>query len=102
MIKIKDAFKNGKAFIPFITGGDPDLETTKELMLAMQEAGAALIEVGVPFSDPIAEGPVIQAADDRALAGGCTTDRLFDMIVSVQEEIRIPMVFMTYINPVFS
>ena len=102
MIKISEAFRNGKAFIPFITGGDPDLDTTRELILAMQEAGASLIEIGVPFSDPIAEGPVIQAADDRALAGGCTTDRLFDMIVSVQEEIRIPMVFMTYINPVFS
>ncbi|MCR5747129.1 MAG: tryptophan synthase subunit alpha [Lachnospiraceae bacterium] len=102
MIKISDAFKDGKAFIPFITGGDPDLDTTKELILAMQEAGASLIEIGVPFSDPIAEGPVIQAADDRALAAGCTTDKLFDMIASLKDQMHIPLVFMTYINPVYS
>ncbi len=102
MIRIADAFKDKKAFIPFITGGDPDLETTRELVLAMQDAGADLIEIGVPFSDPIAEGPVIQEADDRALSGGCTTDRLFDMVTSLQGEMKIPLVFMTYINPVFS
>ena len=72
MNKIKDAFNNKKAFIPFITGGDPSVEITKELILAMQEAGADLIEIGIPFSDPIAEGPVIQEADERALAAGCT------------------------------
>ncbi len=102
MIRIADAFKDKKAFIPFITGGDPDLETTRELILAMQDAGADLIEIGVPFSDPIAEGPVIQEADDRALSGGCTTDRLFDMVASLKGEMKIPLVFMTYINPVFS
>ena len=102
MIKIEEAFRNGKAFIPFITGGDPDLDTTRELLLAMQEAGASLIEIGVPFSDPIAEGPVIQEADDRALRGGCTTDRLFDMVKGVRDQISIPMVFMTYVNPIFS
>ena len=63
MSKIKEAFKNGKAFIPFITGGDPDLETTKKLIIEMQNAGADIIEVGIPFSDPIAEGQVIQKAD---------------------------------------
>ncbi len=102
MIRISEAFKNGKAFIPFITGGDPDLDTTRELILAMQEAGAGLIEIGVPFSDPIAEGPVIQEADERALSGGCTTDRLFDMVETLKDEMHIPMVFMTYVNPVFS
>ncbi len=102
MIKIADAFKDKKAFIPFITGGDPDLETTRELILTMQEAGADLIEIGVPFSDPIAEGPVIQGADDRALGAGCTTDKLFDMVESIKGELKIPVVFMTYVNPVFS
>ncbi len=102
MIRISDAFKNGKAFIPFITGGDPDLETTAELIMIMQYAGADLIEIGVPFSDPIAEGPVIQEADERSLAAGCTTDRLFDMVRSIKDNIHIPLVFMTYINPVFS
>ncbi|MCR5488332.1 MAG: tryptophan synthase subunit alpha [Lachnospiraceae bacterium] len=102
MIKVREAFRKGKAFIPFVTGGDPDLETTKKLLFAMQEAGADLIEIGVPFSDPIAEGPVIQAADDRALKNGCTTDRLFDMVREAGDEIRIPMVFMTYANPIFS
>ncbi len=102
MIKIEEAFRNGKAFIPFITGGDPDLDTTRELLLAMQDAGASLIEIGVPFSDPIAEGPVIQEADNRALSGGCTTDGLFDMVKGVRDRIRVPLVFMTYVNPIFS
>ena len=102
MIKISEAFKKGKAFIPFVTGGDPDLDTTRELVLAMQDAGASLIEIGVPFSDPIAEGPVIQAAGDRALSSGTTTDGLFDMVASLKDEMHIPLVFMTYINPVFS
>ncbi len=102
MIRITEAFKKGKAFIPFITGGDPDLDTTRSLILEMQDAGADLIEIGVPFSDPIAEGPVIQEADERALQGGCTTDRLFDMVESLKDQMHIPMVFMTYINPVFS
>ena len=101
MNKIKDAFNNKKAFIPFITGGDPSVEITKELILAMQEAGADLIEIGIPFSDPIAEGPVIQEADERALAAGCTTDKLMDMVESIKDQLKIPVVFMTYINPIF-
>lgn len=101
MNKIADAFTNKKAFIPFITAGDPDLDTTKELILAMQEAGADLIEIGIAFSDPVAEGPVIQEADDRALAAGTTTDKIFDMVASLQEQIHIPLVFMTYINPIY-
>jgi len=102
MNKISEAFENKKAFIPFITGGDPSLDVTKKLILAMQEAGADLIEVGIPFSDPIAEGPVIQEADERALSAGCTLDKLFDTIKEVKDEIHIPMVFMTYANVVFS
>lgn len=102
MIKIEDAFKNGKAFIPFVTGGDPDLETTKKLLIAMEEAGADLIEIGLPFSDPVAEGVVIQEANERALRGGCTTDCLFDMVKEARETVKVPMVFLTYVNPIFT
>jgi tryptophan synthase alpha chain len=101
MNKIADAFADKKAFIPFVTAGDPALDTTRELLLAMQEAGADLIEIGIPFSDPVAEGPVIQEADNRALAGGVTTDKIFDMVEAVSGQIHVPMVFMTYINPVY-
>ena len=101
MNKIAEAFTDKKAFIPFITAGDPNLDVTKELILAMQEAGADLIEIGIAFSDPVAEGPVIQEADDRALAAGTTTDKIFDMVASIQEKIHIPLVFMTYINPIY-
>lgn len=102
MSRIKNAFKNGKAFISFITGGDPDLNTTKELILAMEEAGADLIEIGIPFSDPIAEGAVIQEANERALTAGCTTDKLFDSIKEVREKVTVPLVFLTYINPIYT
>jgi len=98
---IRKAFERGKAFIPFITAGDPSLEKTKEFILEMERAGADLIEVGIPFSDPIAEGIVIQEADIRALAAGTTTDKIFDMVRELREETQIPLVFMTYLNPVF-
>ena len=101
MSKIKEAFKNGKAFIPFITGGDPDLETTKKLIIEMQNAGADIIEVGIPFSDPIAEGQVIQEADLRSLEAGCTTDKLMDALIEIKDRIHIPLVFMTYINVIY-
>ncbi|MCR4923370.1 MAG: tryptophan synthase subunit alpha [Lachnospiraceae bacterium] len=101
MSKITDTFKKGKAFIPFITAGDPNLSKTKEYILAMVKAGADLIEVGIPFSDPIAEGPVIQEADIRALSAGTTTDKIFDMLLELRKETDIPLVFMTYLNPVF-
>ena len=102
MRDIKSAFSNGKAFIPFITAGDPSLDVTEKLIYAMEEAGADLIEIGIPFSDPTAEGPVIQAANERALSGGVTTDKIFDMVVNVRKKTDIPMVFMTYANVVFS
>ena len=101
MNKIEQAFNNKKAFIPFVTAGDPNLDTTKEILLAMQEAGADLIEIGIPFSDPVAEGPVIQEADLRALESGTTTDKIFDMVSSIQEQLTVPVVFMTYINPIY-
>ncbi|MCL2697650.1 MAG: tryptophan synthase subunit alpha [Oscillospiraceae bacterium] len=101
MNRIEKAFKNKKAFIAFITGGDPDIETTEKLILEMAESGVDLIEIGVPFSDPVAEGPVIQGADERALRAGCTVDKLFDMIARVRGKTDIPLLFMSYINPVF-
>ncbi len=103
MIKIADAFQNGKAFIPFLTCGDPDLATTERLVCAMAESGADLIELGIPFSDPTAEGPVIQEANERALAKGCTTDNVFALVKRLRTEdgLTIPLVFMTYANVVF-
>ncbi len=102
MSRIRKAFKQGKAFIPFITGGDPDLETTEKLIIALADAGADLIEIGIPFSDPVAEGVVIQDADERALKNGCTTDKLFAMITGARKKTDIPLLFMTYFNPVFT
>ncbi|MDD2351393.1 MAG: tryptophan synthase subunit alpha [Synergistaceae bacterium] len=102
MTRISEAFKNKKAFIPFITCGDPDLETTGRIIKAMSENGAALIELGIPFSDPTAEGPVIQEANIRALSGGVTTDKIFDFVREIRKDVSIPMVFMTYANVVFS
>ena len=102
MNKIKKTFEQGKAFIPFITCGDPSLEVTEQLVYAMEEAGANLIELGIPFSDPTAEGPVIQEASLRALTAGTTTDRVFETVAKIRENTQIPMVFMTYANVVFS
>ena len=102
MSRIGNAFKNGKAFIPFVTGGDPSLDVTEQLIYAMTEAGADLIEIGVPFSDPVAEGVVIQDANERALAAGCTTDKLFDLVAKVRKTVEIPIVFLTYVNPIYT
>jgi len=99
--RIQMAFANGKAFIPFITGGDPDLETTEKLVREMEAAGADLIEIGIPFSDPIAEGPVIQAASERALRQGTTVDKLFDLVRKLRKIVKIPLIFMGYANSVF-
>ncbi|MDR0975242.1 MAG: tryptophan synthase subunit alpha [Ruminococcus sp.] len=101
--RIRAAFKH-KAFIPFITGGDPDIETTKKLIYTLARAGADIVEVGIPFSDPVAEGPVIEAADERALKAGCTVDKLFDMVKEITYDSSfpdIPILFMTYYNPIF-
>ena len=95
------AFANGTAFMPFIMGGDPDLPTTEKLLRTLYENGADLIEIGIPFSDPVAEGPVIEAAAERALAAGCTVDKLFEMVTRVKKDIPIPLLFMTYYNPIF-
>ena len=100
--KITEVFAKGKAFIPFVTCGDPSLDVTEKIVYAMEEAGADLIELGIPFSDPTAEGPVIQGANLRALSGGVTTDKVFDMVEKIRKNSSIPMVFMTYANVVFS
>ncbi len=102
MSNIKKAFENKKAFIAFITCGDPDLETTYRAVRAAVENGADLIELGIPFSDPTAEGPVIQTANYRALKGGVRTDQIFDLVRDLRSDITVPMVFMTYSNAVFS
>ena len=101
MSDIKAAFENGKAFIPFVTAGDPDLETTEKLLIEMSKNGADIIEIGIPFSDPIAEGVVIQEADLRALASGTTTDKIFEMVKRVRSEIKCALAVMTYMNPIF-
>ncbi|ABX44189.1 tryptophan synthase subunit alpha [Lachnoclostridium phytofermentans] len=102
MTRIEQAFTKGKALITFITGGDPGIEVTEELIVSMAMEGADLIEIGIPFSDPIAEGPIIQEANERALKAGATTDLLFDMIGRVRSKVLVPLVFMTYINPIYT
>ncbi len=102
MSNIRRAFEQGKAFLAFITCGDPDLETTAAAVRAAVENGADLIELGIPFSDPTAEGPVIQGANLRALKGGITTDQIFAFVRELRRDIATPMVFMTYANVVFS
>lgn len=100
---IRAAFEsgNGKAFIPFVTCGDPDLETTKVIVKALDEAGADIIDLGIPFSDPTAEGPVIQGANLRALKGGADTDKIIDMVAQIRSQVSCPLVFMTYGNIVY-
>lgn len=101
MNKISDAFKDNKAFIAYLMAGDPDLETSAEYILTAQEAGADLVEIGIPFSDPIAEGVVIQGASIRSLSAGTRLDGIFEMVGSIKDRMHIPMVFMTYLNPVY-
>ena len=103
MNRIQKAFdEKKKVFIGFVTAGDPNLELTKELVMAMVEGGAGLIEFGIPFSDPVAEGEVIQRADLRALAAGTTTDKIFDLVSEVRKETQVPLVFLTYANPIYA
>lgn len=102
MSRIEQVFRKGKAFIPFITAGDPSIDITEQLVHRMTAAGADLIELGIPFSDPVAEGPVIQQADYRALSAGVTTDQIFAMVENIRKTNDIPIAFMTYINPIFT
>ena len=102
MSKIKEAFKDKKAFIPFVTCGDGGLENTIEIVKEAVKNGADIVELGIPFSDPTAEGPVIQEANIRALKTGVTTDKIFDMVIELRKEVSVPLVFMTYANVVYS
>jgi tryptophan synthase alpha chain len=101
MSNIAKAFQNGKAFIGFVTGGDPNIEKTKEFVREMIRAGSDIVEIGIPFSDPIAEGPVIQEANIRALSAGATVEKLFTLVQDLRKETKVPLVFLTYLNPVF-
>ncbi len=101
MSRIKNAFNGKKAFIGFITAGDPSLDKTEEFVLEMERAGASLIELGVPFSDPVAEGPDIQSANVRALSAGCTTDKIFTMVENLRAKTQIPLVFFAYANTLY-
>lgn len=101
MSRINEAFKDKKAFIGFLTAGDPCLEKTIEYILEIEKAGASLIEIGIPFSDPIAEGPVIQEANIRALTNKMTTDKVFEIVKEIRKVSNIPLCLMTYLNPVF-
>jgi tryptophan synthase alpha chain len=101
MSNIAKAFQNGKAFIGFVTGGDPSVEKTKEFIRGMIRAGADIVEIGIPFSDPIAEGPVIQEANIRALSAGATVEKMFAIVQDLRKETKVPIVFLTYLNPVF-
>jgi tryptophan synthase alpha chain len=102
MSKIAQAFKDGKAFIGFVTGGDPSMAKSEEFILEMVRGGADLVEIGIPFSDPTAEGMVIQEANIRALSAGATVDKIFEMVASVRQKTQVPLVFLTYLNPVFN
>ncbi|MCL2545812.1 MAG: tryptophan synthase subunit alpha [Oscillospiraceae bacterium] len=102
MNKITQAFVNKKALTAFLTGGDPNIETTEKLIVAMAESGVDMIEIGIPFSDPMAETLVVQTADERALTNGCTVDKLFAMVKRARRNVDIPLLFMTYINPIFA
>ena len=104
MSRISEALKNKKSYVGFLTAGDPSIEKTEEFIIEMEKAGASVIEIGIPFSDPIAEGPIVQDANVRALSapGGCTTDMVFDMVERVSKKVSTPIVFLTYLNPVFT
>lgn len=100
--RIHKAFENKKAFIAFLTAGDPDLKVTENFVLTLEQAGADLVELGIPFSDPIAEGPVIQEANIRALKSGTTLEKIFSMVDNLRVKTQIPLVFLTYINPILN
>lgn len=103
MSRIQKAFdEHKKLFIGFVTAGDPNLEVTKEIVLQMISAGAGIVELGIPFSDPVAEGEVIQRADVRALKAGTTTDKIFALVKELRQETEVPLVFLTYANPIFT
>ncbi len=107
MSRIEEKFRrlkedNSKALVAYLTAGDPNLETTKEIILGLDRAGVDILEIGVPFSDPTADGPIIQAASHRALEGGATLSGILDMIEAVRDVSEIPIVLFRYYNPILS
>ena len=102
MSRLSKLSRENKLFIPFIVCGDPDIETTKEIVLSCVKAGADVIELGIPFSDPMAEGPVIMNAYDRAIMSGATTTKAINMLSEIRTQVDIPLVFMTYANVVYA
>ena len=103
MSRVKEALSGKKSFIGFLAAGDPSIDKTEEFIVEIARAGAAIVEIGIPFSDPIAEGPVVQEANVRALSapGGCTTDMVFDMVAKASKKVDVPLVLLTYLNPVY-
>ena len=101
MSRLQEVFEKGKAFVAFLTAGDPTAECTVDYILKMEKAGADLIEIGIPFSDPTAEGAVIQEASLRALQGGMTAEGVFHIVEEVRKSSSVPLALMTYLNPVF-
>ena len=93
--------QNKKAFIPYVTAGDPGLDVTEKIVISLERSGADIVEIGIPFSDPIADGPVIQKAVQRSLSGGCTVDGVFSMVRKLRKKVTLPIVFMTYYNIVY-
>lgn len=106
MSRIKSTFdtlraRNERAFMPFVTFGDPNQAVTRDLLLAYVDAGADIIEIGIPFTDPLADGPTIQRASERALAGGASMENALEMIADIRDDVDVPLVPMTYVNPVY-
>src|SRR5438093_2253783 len=104
MSRIADTFadlrrENRRGLIPFITAGDPDLQTTKDLIIELARAGATLIELGIPFSDPMADGPVIQRASERALRHGFGIDDVLQVVSDARKETDVPIILFSYFNP---
>src|SRR5687768_16545656 len=106
MTKIKETFEQlktvgRKGFIPFVSVGDPDLLTSKQIVLELAENGADIIELGVPFSDPMADGPTIQLSSQRALANGVTITDILEMVKDIRKKTDVPVVLFSYLNPLF-
>lgn len=101
MTNLKNIFTDHKAFISFVVAGDPNFDATVKQVVTLAKAGCDLVEIGIPFSDPVADGPEIQAADLRAFQQGITTDRVFELVAAIRKQTAVPLVFLTYANIVF-
>lgn len=99
--RLTKVFEGKKALMAFVTGGDPNIETTEKLIAVMAEAGVDVVQIGVPFSDPVAGGTEAQQSDARSLANGYTVENIFDMTAKVREKVKIPLLLKSYMNPIF-